>query len=190
MQDWRAMSESSNREGAVSVEARVRESDELACKLAYECGWRLCVDALQTLESQRTLAFILLSVTLVAAGIAAAAFLRGQVAEGLGCVGVMGLAVFTLATFVVMGCAATVAWPLMSDAALRPSEIIANYVMPEDKGRRTTWVHKNLARDLENAYDKMREKLRVRNMFYKWAVACAPVVLIGAAMLVFDALVR
>ena len=175
-------------ESSESAEERVRRSDELACKLAYECGWRLCGDALQTLESQRTRAFTLLSVTLVAAGIAATAFLRGDVIESLSCVGILGLVVFAVGSFVVMGCAATVAWPLITEAALRPSEIISNYVIPEDEGRRTTWVHKHLARDLENAYDKMCEKLTVRNMFYKWSVACAPVVLFGAAMLVLDVL--
>ena len=60
-----------------SVDEQAHRSDELACKLAYECGWRLCGDALQTLESQRTRAFTLLSVTIVTTGVVLSAFLRG-----------------------------------------------------------------------------------------------------------------
>ena len=171
-----------------SADEAARQSDELACRLAYECGWRLCGDALQTLESQRTRAFTLLSVTLVAAGIAATAFLRGDVTESLGCVGILGLVVFALGALVVTGCAATVAWPLVTEAALRPSKIIEGYVTPAHEDRRTTWVYKHLAGDMESAYDEMRDKLAVRNMFYKWSVACSPVVVFGAAMLVLDAL--
>ena len=172
-----------------SPEERGRRSDELACRLAYECGWRLCGDALQTLESQRTRAFTLLSVTLVAAGIATASFVRGDEIKNLGCVGILGLVVFALGTLVVMGCAATVAWPLMTEAALRPSHIINHYVTPQNEHRKTTWVYKNLARDMESAYDKMSDKLKVRNMFYKWSLACVPVVVFGAAMLVVDVIV-
>ena len=176
-------------ESSGSAEERVRQSDELACKLAYGCGWRLCRDALQTLESQRTRAFTLLSVTLVAAGIAATGFVRGDGTDSLGWVGILGLVIFAVAALVVMVCAATVAWPLVTDAALRPSAIVGHYVTPADTRRRTTWVYKNLARDLEHAYDKMCKKLAVRNMFYKWAIACAPVVVFGAAMLVLDVIV-
>ena len=176
-------------ESSGSAEERMRQSDELACKLAYECGWRLCGDALQTLESQRTRAFTLLSVTLVAAGIAATGFLRGDGVERLGSVGLLGLVVFAVGALIVMVCTARVAWPLVTDAALRPSVIVANYVTPRHEDRRTTWVHQYLARDLENAYDKMCKKLAVRNMFYKWSIASAPVVLFGAAMLVLDVIV-
>ena len=165
---------------------RARGSDELACKLAYECAWRLCGGALQTLESERTRAFTLLSVTMVVAGIAVSAFLRDDVTENLGCVGTVGLIVFAVGAFVVMACAVVVAWPIMTEAALLPSAIIGNYVTPQDTLRSETWVHKHLARDLEKAYNTMQQKLTVRNIFYKWSVACAPIVLVGAGMVVLD----
>lgn len=176
-------------ESGVSAEKR-RQSDELACKLAYECGWRLCGDALQTLESQRTRAFTLLSVTLVAAGIAATGVQRGDGVESLGWIGLLGLVVFAVGALIVMGCAARVAWPLVTEAALRPSVIVAYYVTPRHEDRRTTWVYQYLARDLEDAYDKMCDKLTVRYRSYKCAIACAPVVLFGAVMLVLDVFVR
>ena len=172
--------------GGEHSESAARGSDELACKLAYECAWRLCGNALQTLESERTRAFTLLSVTMVVAGIAVSAFLRDDVTENLGCAGIVGLIVFAVGAAVGMVCAAVVAWPIMTEAALRPSAIIANYVTPQDTKRSATWVHKHLARDLENAYVTMRKKLTVRNMFYKWSVVCAPVVLVGAGIVVLD----
>lgn len=178
----------SGEEHSESAEARVRRSDELACKLAYECAWRLCEGALKTLESERTRAFTLLSVTMVAAGIAVSAFLRDDVIESLGCLGIAGLLVFATGALVGMACAAVVAWPIMTEAALRPSAIIDNYVTPQDQLRSVTWVHKHLARDMENAYVMMSQKLTVRNMFYKWSVVCAPVVLVGAGMVVIDAI--
>ena len=81
---------------------------------------------------------------------------------------------------------AAVAWPIESEAALRPAKIIANYVTPQKPGRRPTWVHKSLAMDLDKAYKKMRKTLVFRNILYKWSVRCALVVLVGAAMLVVD----
>ena len=68
---------SNSGEHSQSPEEMARESDELACKLAYECGWQLCEDSLRTLDAQRTRAFTLLSVTLAAAGIALSAFVGG-----------------------------------------------------------------------------------------------------------------
>jgi len=169
-----------------SAEASTRKSDELACKLAYECAWRLCGDALKTLESERTRAFTLLSVTMVVAGIAVSAFLRDDVTQNLGRAGIVGLIVFAVGALAGMACAMVVAWPIMTEAALRPSAIIANYVASQETKRSTMWVHKNLARDLENAYDKLSRKLIVRDRFYKWLVVCTPVVLVGAGMVVLD----
>ncbi len=175
-----------NGEQSPSPEAMARESDELACKLAYECGWQLCEDSLRTLDAQRTRAFTLLSVTLAAAGIALSAFVGGEVRENLDPLGNFGLAVFAIGALLVMACAAVVAWPIVTEAALRPSVIVANYVTTREDGRRTTWVHKNLARDLEDAYDKMKKKLKARRVFYMCAVGLSPVVLIGAGMVVLD----
>ena len=169
-----------------AAEERVRRSDELACKMAYECGWRLCEDSLRTLYAQRTRAFTLLSVTLAAAGIALSAFVGGEVDANLDSLGNFGLVVFAISALLVTACAAVVAWPIETEAALRPSEIVANYVTPKEEGRRTTWVHKNLARDLEEAYDKMKKKLKARSVFYMCSVGFSPVVLIGAGMVVLD----
>ena len=163
-----------------------RLSDELACRLAYECGWRLCGDALKTLESQRTRAFTLLSVTMVAAGIATSAFLRDDMPRNLDQLGKLGLVTFGVGTLVVMACAAAVAWPIKTEAALRPARIVANYVTPQHPGRTPTWVHKNLARDLDKAYAKMDRKLKTRNVLYMLSVGCVPVVLVGAGMVVRD----
>ncbi len=177
---------SNSREHSQSPEEMARESDELACKLAYESGWKLCEDSLRTLDAQRTRAFTLLSVMLASAGIALAAFVGGEVREDLDPLGIIGLAVFSLGALLIVACAAVVAWPIETEAALRPSVIVKNYVDPEEGGRRTTWVHKNLARDLEEAYDKMKNKLKARSVRYKCAVGLSPVVLIGAGMVVLD----
>ena len=163
-----------------------RESDDLACRLAYECGWRLCEDSLRTLGAQRTRAFTLLSVMLASAGIALSAFVGGEVREDLDLLGIIGLVVFALGALLITACAAVVAWPIETEAALRPSAIIKNYVTPEEEGRKTTWVYENLARDLEKAYDKMKNKLKARSRLYKCAVGLSPVVLIGAGMVVLD----
>ncbi len=116
--------------GGEAIELRTRDADELACKLAYECAWRLCDDALKTLESQRTRAVALLSLTIVAAGIVASSLLRANIIDDVGAIGVMGMMAFGLSTLVIMVCAAIVAWPLDTETALRPSQIIANYVNP------------------------------------------------------------
>ena len=177
---------SNSGEHSQSPEEMARESDELACKLAYECGWQLCEDSLRTLDAQRTRAFTLLSVTLAAAGIALSAFVGGEVRENLDPLGNFGLAVFAIGALLVTACAAVVAWPIETEAALRPSVIVSNYVTSEKEGRRTTWVHKNLALNLEDAYDKMKKKLKARSVFYMCAVGLSPVVLIGASTVVLD----
>ena len=177
---------SNSGEHSQSPEEMARESDELACRLAYECGWQLCNDSLRTLDAQRTRAFTLLSVTLATAGIALSAFVGGEVRENLDPLGNFGLAVFAIGALLVTTCAAVVAWPIETEAALRPSAIVKNYVTSEDEGRRTTWVYKNLAGNLEEAYDKMKKKLKARSLLYKCAVGLSPVVLIGAGMVVLD----
>ena len=177
---------SNSGEHSQSPEEMARESDELACKLAYECGWQLCEDSLRTLDAQRTRAFTLLSVTLAAAGIALSAFVGGEAPKSLDLLGNLGLVVFAIGALLVTVCSAVVAWPIETEAALRPSTIIKNYVAPRQPERTPTWVHRYLARDLESAYDKMKKTLKARSVFYKWAVGCSPVVLVGASTVVLD----
>ena len=127
-----------NGEHRLSPDEMAHESDELACKLAYESGWQLCEDSLRTLDAQRTRALTLLSVTLATAGIALSAFVGGEVGKNLDLLGNFGLAGFAIGALLMTACAAVVAWPIESEAALRPSVIVANYVTPEKEGCRTT----------------------------------------------------
>lgn len=163
-----------------------RRSDELACKLAYECGWRLCEDSLRTLEAQRTRAVALMSVTIIAGGAVASVFLSGGLTEDFGCAGVLGWIAFAAGTAAVTVCTAVVAWPITTETALRPAKIIAHYVTPQEPGRRPTWVHKNLASDLDRAFGDMTSTLVTRNRFYKWSILGALVVLAGVGMVVLD----
>ena len=165
-------------------------SDELACKLAYECGWRLCEDSLRTLEAQRTRAVALLSVTIIAAGAVASVFLSGGFTEDFRCAGTLGWIVFALSTAGVTVCTAVVAWPIETETALRPAKIIANYVTPQERDRRPTWVHKNLARDLDEAFEGMIQTLKIRNWFYKRSVVCAVAVLVGVGIVTLDVVLR
>ena len=172
-----------------SVDERALGSDELACRLAYECGWQLCEHAIRTLEAQRTRAVALLSVTLIAAGIAASAFSAGEVANELGGVGGVGGMLFAASSLIVAASTAVVAWPVKTKMALGPTKIIKNLVEPQDQGRTPTWVYKSLAGNLADAYAEFNTTLQVRNMFYKWSVGCAPVVLAGAGIVVLDVLI-
>ena len=172
-----------------SAEDDARRSDELACKLAYECGWRLCEDSLRTLEAQRTRAVALLSVTIIAAGAVASVFLSGGLTEDFGCAGVLGWIAFAAGTATVTVCTAVVAWPITTETALRPAKIIAHYVTPQDPGRRPTWVHKNLANDLDRAFGDMTSTLNTRNEFYKWSIRGALVVLAGVGIVVLDVII-
>ena len=167
----------------------VRRSDELACRLAYECGWQLYEHSIRTLEGQRTRAVALLSVTLIAAGIAALAFLDGGIARELGCVGGLGGVVFAVSTLAVAVSTVVVAWPVKTEMALGPKRILKNLVEPQHPGRTPKWVHESLARDLDEAYVRFDATLQFRNKFYKWSVVCAPVVLAGAGMVVLDVII-
>ena len=171
---------------AESAEEAARRSDELACKLAYECGWRLCEDSLRTLEAQRTRAVALLSVAIIAAGAVASVFLSGGLTEDFGCIGILGWIAFAAGTATVTVCTAVVAWPITTETALRPAKIIAHYVTPQEPGRRPTWVHKNLASDLDRAFGDMTSTLKIRNRFYKWSILGALVVLAGVGIVVLD----
>ncbi len=169
-----------------SPEEAARRSDELACRLAYECGWRLCEDSLRTLEAQRTRAVALLSVTIIAAGAAASVFLSGGLTEDFGCAGALGWIAFAAGTAAVTVCTAVVAWPITTETALRPAKIIAYYVDSQKPGRRPTWVHKSLANDLDRAFSDMTRTLTTRNQFYKWSIRGALVVLGGVGIVVLD----
>ena len=172
---------------ADSAEEQARRSDDLACRLAYECGWRLCDDSLRTLEAQRTRSVALLSVTMVAAGVAASAFLGYGIGEDLGCATAVGAVLFAAGTLGVAASTVRVAWPIESQAAFRPAKIIKNYVDLQQPGRKPSWVYKHLARDLDKAYKDMRKELKRRNLYYKCAVACAAAVLVGAGIVLLDA---
>ena len=149
----------------------------------------MCEHAIRTLEAQRTRAVALLSVTLVAAGIAASAFLAGGIARELGCVGVLGAAVFSASTLAVAAFTVVVAWPVKTSMALGPKLILKNLVEAQHPGRTPKWVHDSLARDLDEAHVGFVERLQFRNRFYKWSVVCAPVVLAGAGMVVLDVII-
>ncbi|MXY09254.1 MAG: hypothetical protein F4Z00_12405 [Acidimicrobiaceae bacterium] len=172
-----------------SADKRALGSDELACKLAYECAWQLCEHAIRTLEAQRTRAVALLSVTLIAAGIAASAFSAGDVAQELGCVGGIGGALFAASSLVVVVSTMVVAWPVKTNMALSPKNIVRNLVEPQPRGRTPAWVYKSLAGNLDDAHAAFTTTLGVRNMFYKWSVGCAPAVLVGAGMVVVDVII-
>ena len=107
-----------------SPDERALGSDELACRLAYECGWQLCEHAIRTLEAQRTRAVALLSVTLIAAGIAASAFSAGDIAKELGCIGGIGGILFAASSLAVAVSTAVVAWPVKTKMALGPKNIV------------------------------------------------------------------
>ena len=163
-----------------------RKSDELACKLAYENGWRLCDDSLRTLEAQRTRAVAVLSVTIIAASAVASFFLSGSFTEDLGCLGIFGWIIFATGTGAVTVCTAIVAWPIKTTAALRPAKIIENTVDPQDPARSAAWVHKSLASDLNDAYSDLTITLTSRNRFYKWSILGALVALAGLGIVVLD----
>ena len=178
-----------DRERRTQDNEQARLSNELASKLAYQCGWRLCEHALRTLEAQRTRAVALLSVTLVATGIAVSAFLEGGIARELGCVGVIGAAVFAASTLAVVVSTVVVAWPVKTTMALGPKHILKNFVEPPHPGKTPAWVYKSLAANLDDAYKGFTKTLQRRNRFYMWSVLCAPVVLAGAGMVVLDAII-
>ena len=177
---------SNSGEHSQSPEEMARESDELACRLAYECGWQLCNDSLRTLDAQRTRAFTLLSVTLATAGIALSAFVGGEVRENLDPLGNFGLAVFAIGALLVTTCAAVVAWPIETEAALRPSAIVKTTSLLRRRGAGRHGSTKTSRGTWRKPYDKMKNELKARSLLYKCAVGLSPVVLIGAGMVVLD----
>ncbi|MDE0267739.1 MAG: hypothetical protein OXI96_01705 [Acidimicrobiaceae bacterium] len=169
-----------------SSDRETHRADELASKLAYECGWRLCDDALSVLESQRTRAATLLTVTILAVGVAASVFLDANFADDLELWRVLGLILFGIGTAGVMFCTVMVAWPIKTETALSPKEIVKNYIKPQEENRNPSWIYKNLARDLENAYTELKTTLTKRNRFYKCSLICPIVVLVGVVIIVAD----
>ena len=165
-----------------------RRSDELGSRLAYECGWQLCEHAIRTLEAQRTRAIALLSVTLVAAGIAASAFLAGGMVGDLGYIGGLGGVLFAVSALAVTATTAAVAWPVEMDV-LDPEQLVEKYAESQHPDRKRVWVYKSLALDLAEAHARFKTTLRRRNMFYKWSIVCAPVVIAGAGMVAIDVIV-
>lgn len=170
--------------GSAGEEAH--RSDELASKLAYECGRRLCDDALSVLESQRTRAATLLTVTILAVGVAAPVFLDADFADDLGLFGVLGLVLSSIGIAGVVFCTVMVAWPIKTEAVFSPKKIIKNYIESQEQNRNPSWIYKNLATDLENAYTKLKPTLTKRNRFYKYSLICPIVVFVGVAIVVAD----
>ena len=130
----------------------VRRTDELASRLAYEWNLRLAEDALRTLEAQRTRAVALLSVAIVALGIATSGASARGADTGLQFLGILGWILFGLGIAAVAVCAAAVAWPIETDALLDPTKIISNYVELRDDRKTPAWVHQKLSRDLRDGY--------------------------------------
>ena len=74
-----------------------RESDALAARLAYECAWRRCDDALRTLRERRTITVAVLSLTLPAAGLVASLSTVGDRMNGASCISAVGWTVLAIA---------------------------------------------------------------------------------------------
>ena len=170
----------------VAAAKEARRSDELASRLAYECGWRACEDNLRTLEGQRTRALALLSVTILATGIVASVFLGNDLLQNIGCIGVIGAVAFVLGALGVAVFAVCVAWPVTTMAALRPAKIIENYVSPQQQGRTPVWVYRYLARDLDEALQDLKSKLKIRSWLYVGSIISTMIMLVGVAILVLD----
>ncbi|MCY4369249.1 MAG: hypothetical protein OXF41_07460 [bacterium] len=101
----------------------------------------------------------------------------------------MGGAVFAASALAVAVSTAVVAWPVKTKMALGPDNILKNLIEPQHPKRTPAWVHKSLAGNLDTAYAEFSTTLQVRNMFYKWSVGLAPVVLAGTGMAVLDAII-
>lgn len=123
-----------------SADKKAHQADELASKLAYECAWRLCDEALKVLESQRTRAVAKLSVTMLAAGVTASVFLSDDLANDLRLCGVLGLILFIIGTGGVILCTVRVAWPITTEIALSPVKIIKNYIDSQEPNKSPLWV--------------------------------------------------
>ena len=167
-----------------------RASDALASKLAYESGWRLCGDALQTLAGQRTVAVALMSLTLPAAGIASSLLAGSDPTGDLGIVPTVGWGAFAVAAFLGLLSAMWVFWPIKTTAALGPLKIIKNYVESQQPGRTPEWVYKYLARDLAAAYDDMYETLCARSRAYRGVLLFVASAVVAAGIIVLDAALR
>lgn len=173
-------------DGAAGREERNRRSDELASRLAYEWGWRLSEGAVRALEAQRTRAVALLSVAILAAGVAASAGSVRDIGDGLQGLGLAGLILFVSGVGALVVCAGVVAWPIDSSALLDPDKIIEHYVEPQDELRAPAWVHQSLSADLSKEYKQLERTVKIRNRFYMGSIAAIPAVAIGAALVWLD----
>ena len=167
--------------------AEALRSDEVACKAAYEWSRQLVNDALRTLEAQRTRAVALLSMTILVAGVAASVAPAGYADASIGCIGIIGWALFAVGTASVAVCAGIVAWPVTTDAALRPTLIIENLVDPQQETRSRVWAYKALVRDLFGAYERdLKRTAATRNSAYKLLLGAVYAVLAAAALVWAD----
>ena len=171
------------------VRAEALLSDEVACKAAYEWSRQLVDDALRTLEAQRTRAVALLSMTVLVAGVAASVAPTGYADTLIGYVGVVGWTLFAAGVASVAVCAGIVAWPVTTDAALRPTLIIENLVEPQQETRSRVWAYKALVRDLFGAYERdLKRTAAARNNAYKMLLCGVYAVLAAAALVWADAI--
>ncbi|WP_420445347.1 hypothetical protein [Candidatus Poriferisodalis sp.] len=173
----------------VDIRAEALRSDEVACQAAYEWSRQLVDDALRTLEAQRTRAVALLSMTILIAGVAASVAPAGYADNSIGGVGIIGWVLFALGTTSVAVCAGIVAWPVTTDAALRPTLIIENLVEPQHETRSRVWAYKALVRDLFGAYERdLKRSAAARNTAYKMLLGAVYAVLAAAALVWADAI--
>ena len=164
----------------------MRQGVALASRLAYEWGQRLPEGAVQTLEAQRTRAVALLAAVILTAGIVASATPQRSTLGDLGGVAALGSVLLVVGTLAVVACAVVVAWPITYPTLLDPSQIIKNYVEPEHEGMTPAWVHETLAKDLNDEYASLAWTMKIRNAFYKFALASVPAVIAGACLVWFD----
>ncbi len=128
----------------------------------------------------------LLSVTIVVAGFLTSVLARSDVGDLLGCAALIGGILFAAATVGVTVCTVVAAWPVKTDMALGASKILQNYYYPQHPGRTPMWVHENLAKNMDEAYDRVDSVLGFRTSVYRSSLLCAPVVLLGAGIVVLD----
>lgn len=123
---------------------------------------------------------------ILTAGITASATPLRDFGEGLRTLGVVGLILLVSGVLAVVVCASVVAWPIKTGALLDPARIIENYVQPKHELRTPAWVHQRLSADLRGEYGALERIVKMRNGFYKCAIAAIPVVVTGALLVWLD----
>lgn len=164
-----------------------RESDALAARLAYECAWRRCDDALRTLRERRTITVAVLSLTLPAAGLVASLSTVGDRMNGASCISAVGWTVLAIAALCALLSAGRVLRPIRTIAAFSAANIVENYIKSSEPGRNPIWVYQHLARDVDSAYEHMDRELAARSFAYRAVLVSVLIAFIGAGIVVLDA---